>query len=87
MQGASGQQRVPTRTIKDYEVWIPTVEEQRKIVAHIEDEIQKIDGLKTQLFLQIERVESYRTSLVSEVVTGKIDVRDFNPEPMEADPS
>jgi len=34
--------------------------------------------------MQTEKIQSYRASLISEAVTGKIDVRGFNPEPTEA---
>lgn len=51
-------------------------EEQTAIVAHIEAECSRLDAIIDKFKKQIELFEEYRTTLISEVVTGKIDVRD-----------
>lgn len=63
-------------SIRNLIVALPPLDEQRKIVEYLEKNIAVIKGLiekeeKLILFLQ-----EYRTSLISEAVTGKIDVRD-----------
>ena len=43
MQGAAGQRRVPISFLANYEIPLPPIEEQRKIVARIEKQFAKID--------------------------------------------
>lgn len=70
--------------IADLEVFIPPLDEQQEIVAFIKNKLEKVSSGIKQIRNQITKIESYRTSLISEAVTGKIDVRGFKPEPMEA---
>jgi ATP-dependent DNA helicase RecG len=46
------------------------------IVAYIETECSRLDTIIEKFKKQIEIFKEYRTTLISEVVTGKIDVRD-----------
>jgi type I restriction enzyme S subunit len=77
MQGSAGQQRVPLRFLKDFLLWLPNITEQKAIIEYIELETKKVETLIDQLTQQITKMEAYRTSLISEAVTGKIDVRNF----------
>lgn len=56
---------------------IPAVneEEQTAIVQHIETKRSRIDAIISKFKRQIELLKEYRTALISEAVTGKIDVR------------
>ena len=49
--------------------------EQSAIVQHIETKCRKIDTIISKFKRQIELLKEYRTALISEAVTGKIDVR------------
>ena len=67
---------------------VPCVEEQQAIVDCIEKETAFIDQIICRAEREVELIQEYRTRLVSDVVTGKVDVRaidipDF--EPVEAD--
>jgi len=62
--------------IKDLEIVCPPLPEQQQIVKHLDKETQKIDTLIEKENKRIELLKEYRQSLISEVVTGKIDVRD-----------
>lgn len=53
----------------------PTIEEQEKIVTHIEIGIKDVDLSISELQFQIEDLKSYKSSLITEAVTGKIDLR------------
>ena len=55
----------------------PIKEEQNKIVKHIENEMDKMDLLISKANESIQKLKEYRQSLISEAVTGKIDVRDW----------
>jgi len=55
---------------------IPPLPEQQKIVSYIEEKISKIDNLIQLQQKQIEKLKEYKTTLIDEVVTGKIKVFD-----------
>lgn len=55
---------------------MPSFEEQQEIVAYIEQQTAQINLLKGKIAKQISFLEEYRTRLISDVVTGQIDVRD-----------
>lgn len=57
-------------------VFIPPPEEQRKIVAHLDAELMKIDRAVGAMRRQIELLREYRTRLISDAVTGRIDLRE-----------
>ncbi|MCY4372468.1 MAG: restriction endonuclease subunit S [Spirochaetaceae bacterium] len=53
----------------------PPVEEQRAIAIFLDREMTRIDALRSRVNSAIERLEEYRTALITAAVTGKIDVR------------
>ena len=53
----------------------PPIEEQKEIVKHIEKMTKMVNVAIKKVQKQIEKLQEYRTTLISEVVTGKIDVR------------
>jgi type I restriction enzyme, S subunit len=53
----------------------PPIEEQMDIVVYIQRETHKIDQSVARLGKEIDLLKEYRTALISEVVTGKLDVR------------
>ena len=53
----------------------PSIAEQHCIVDYIADKTQTIVQLLQRAYKQIELLKEYRQSLISEAVTGKIDVR------------
>ncbi|EMR04681.1 restriction endonuclease subunit S [Cesiribacter andamanensis] len=67
--------------IKNFQFPIPPVEEVGLIVSEIEKNCQLIDRLAEQNTLAINKLKEYRSSLITHAVTGKIDVRQYAPEP------
>ena len=55
-----------------------SIEEQQQIVEYLDEQTQKIDSTIEKETQRIELLKEYRQSLISEVVTGKVDVRDYN---------
>ena len=55
----------------------PPLDEQIVIVKHLDIEIGKLDTLISKYQKQIDLMQEYRTSLISQAVTGKIDVREW----------
>jgi type I restriction enzyme S subunit len=60
-------------------IFPPSVEEQNEILDYIKQETSKIETLISKYQKQIELMQEYRTALISQAVTGKIDVRDWKP--------
>jgi type I restriction enzyme S subunit len=63
--------------ILELEVAVPTIEEQRNIVACLGRETAELDALTAEAERGIELLQERRTALISAAVTGKIDVREF----------
>lgn len=79
MYGAGGQKRVPEEFMKDFIVGVPPLTEQIRIVHFIKKELTNIDQLSTKVTEAIEKLKEYRTSLITSAVTGKIDLRNWQP--------
>jgi type I restriction enzyme S subunit len=54
---------------------IPSILEQKKIINFIEEETEKLDHSIEKYKLEIYLFQEYRTRLIADVVTGKLDVR------------
>lgn len=55
---------------------LPSIEEQDKIVAYLGEKTSKIDAAIAKAQKEIELIKQYRQVLISQAVTGKIDVRE-----------
>lgn len=71
----SAQPNLSMENLGNFYVPFPPVSEQSAIVSHIETECARLDTIIDKFKKQIELFKEYRTTLISEVVTGKIDVR------------
>ena len=76
MTGAAGQQRVPQSFVANYPILLPPIPEQAAIVAHLDKLTSDIDAAIAHTRREIELLEEYRTRLIADVVTGKLDVRE-----------
>ena len=54
---------------------VPPIDEQKKIVAFLDQEFGKIEQAISRLHREIDLIREYRTRLIADVVTGKLDVR------------
>lgn len=75
MQGVAGQKRVTNDFVQDFIIGVPSIDEQKSISSYLEGKIKQIDTQISRENKLIEYLKEYRTALISEVVTGKIDVR------------
>jgi len=57
----------------------PPIEEQKELIEYIEKETSTIETLISKYQKQIDLMQEYRTALISQAVTGKIDVREWKP--------
>lgn len=75
MTGAAGQQRIPSDFVKNYPIGLPPIDEQLEILEHIQEKSAEIDQAIFRAQREIELMREYRTRLISDVVTGQVDVR------------
>jgi type I restriction enzyme, S subunit len=66
--------------MKSLEMTVPPIDEQSAILNYINNENLTFDNLISKYQKQIELMQEYRTSLISQAVTGKIDVREWQPK-------
>ncbi|MDA9809525.1 restriction endonuclease subunit S, partial [Flavobacteriales bacterium] len=83
----SAQPNLAMGKLSNFPVLLPTSQEQKEIVNFIETETSKVEKTISTIEKEITLVEEYKTALIAEAVTGKIDVRDFKvpntEEPLE----
>ncbi|WP_055075634.1 restriction endonuclease subunit S [Pseudanabaena sp. 'Roaring Creek'] len=70
-------QNVSAEKYANLVVSVPPLEEQNIIIKYLNSETARIDEAIDNVRSQIEKLEEYRTVLISDTVTGKIDVRGF----------
>jgi type I restriction-modification system DNA methylase subunit len=75
MYGAGGQKRVPESFVKNFVGLIPPIEEQKQATIFLDQETAKIDALIAEQQRLIGLLRERRSTLISDVVTGQIDVR------------
>jgi type I restriction enzyme S subunit len=63
---------------------VPPLDEQMAILRHIEEISGQFDKLEKLAVSQSELLHERRTALISAAVTGKIDVRGWQPPPAAA---
>ena len=77
-QGVSsmGRWRLQTETFKNFILPKPPIREQEELVKILECKIKEIEMLKNKLILNIQKLKEAKQSLISEAVTGKIEILD-----------
>jgi type I restriction enzyme S subunit len=71
--------RIGLTVLKKLKILAPPIEEQNLIAEKLMIEELKINSIMSKLDIQIQKLQTYRQSLILEAVTGKIDVRDWEP--------
>ncbi|MBN8641607.1 MAG: restriction endonuclease subunit S [Flavobacteriales bacterium] len=71
--------RIGLTVLKKLKILAPPIEEQNLIVEELMIQELKINSIVSKLDKQIQKLQFYRQSIISEAVTGKIDVRDWQP--------
>jgi type I restriction enzyme S subunit len=67
---------VNVETIRNYWLTDPPLSEQSAISAYLDEETAKLDALIKKVEEAVERLQEYRTALITAAITGKIDVRE-----------
>jgi type I restriction enzyme S subunit len=73
-------------TLRCFPLWLPEVEEQEHILRWTRERVASLDSTATRAESEASLMREYRTRLIADVVTGKLDVREVAAElPAEAD--
>jgi type I restriction enzyme, S subunit len=76
VSGAEGlANNIAQSAIRELLIVLPPLKEQEDIMRILEHKILKIDSQKQQMNMAIDRLKEYRTALITNAVTGSIDVR------------
>jgi type I restriction enzyme S subunit len=68
------------------ECLVPSLDEQRATVGHIDDGLQRLAALQSEAEYATGFLKERRSALISAAVTGKIDVRGYAETPADALP-
>lgn len=64
------------QSIKDMRLLLPPSHERTSIVSWLRDELENLSVAKSKAEKEISLIKEYRTRLIADVVTGKLDVRE-----------
>lgn len=79
-QSGTNREGLNFEQLKNFDIPLPSKEEQQSILDYLISETSTIDTLISKYQKQIDLMQEYRTSLISQTVTGKIDVREWQPK-------
>jgi type I restriction enzyme S subunit len=85
MTGAAGQQRVPLEFVKNFGIPVPPLDEQDKILSSLQTATMEQDAAIDRIKLEMGFLREYRERIVADVVTGRVDVRGWKPDPGDQD--
>ena len=74
---AGGQGNLNVKNVERYRIPLPPIDEQKQIIEYLDNYRLEMDNLITKYQKQIDLMQEYRTALISQAVTGKIDVREW----------
>ena len=77
---SDAQPNVLVRDLRRFMIPTPPYEEQKEIAGVIIKELNTLNTIISKYQKQIDLMQEYRTSLISQTVTGKIDVREWQPK-------
>lgn len=78
LSNGGGQPNLNQDDLKKIKLALPTIHEQELIVRNLEKEIKRTDTLQDKINRIIINLKEYRSALITQAVTGKIDVRNLN---------
>lgn len=74
MSGTGGLKRVSSEYFRDTPIPLPPLPEQERIVAHLDSACSELDAAEAAIRKQIALLQELRTRLVSDAVTGAVEV-------------
>lgn len=77
LNSSNAQPLITGTKVLDVVTPMPSLNEQIKIANYLDDKTSMIDETIDQITVQIVELKSYKSTLITEAVTGKIDLRDW----------
>ncbi len=74
-QNGASREGLTLSSIRDLKVLVPSINEQEEILIFISNQCRKIILISQKARREISLLNEYRTRLITDVVTGKLDVR------------
>ena len=74
MVGTGGLKRVSPKFVSNYQMGVPSLDEQKQIADYLDEKCAKIDEIIALRTEQINQLKEYKKSLIYEHVTGKKEV-------------
>lgn len=75
LSSGGGQPNLSQDDLRQVRLTVPPKDEQLAIAEYLDVETARIDALLAKVETAVERLQEYRTALITAAVTGKIDVR------------
>jgi len=85
LSNGGGQPNLNQDELSKIRIPLPPIEEQELIISFIKNEVTKIDNISSTTQKITDSLREYRSTLITQAVTGKIDVRDFNSDQQGAE--
>ena len=79
LNSSNAQPLITGTKVLDVVTPMPSLNEQIMIANYLDDKTSMIDETIDKISVQIVELKSYKSSLITEAVTGKIDLRDWKP--------
>lgn len=76
----SAMPRITLTKLNEFVVCVPPPNEQKEISVFVDNKVEQIDKTLLELESQIHDLKSYKSALITEAVTGKIDLREWKPK-------
>ena len=87
ISGAEGlANNLPLSSLRAFHFVVPNIDEQRNVVAYVRTVADKLGAAASRAWREASLVDEYRTRLIADVVTGKLDVREAAAGLPEVDP-
>lgn len=77
-KGTTNVSAIYYKDLSKIDICVPNFEEQKLIADFLKNEENKIEITISKIEKEIALTEEYKTSIIAEAVTGKIDVREYN---------
>lgn len=81
MTGAVGQKRVPADYLRDCEIPVPSLDEQKRIVAEIESRFERADALETAVDRALNDAEKLKQAVLKKAFSGELVPQNPDDEP------
>lgn len=79
LASGGGQPNISQAIIANFKTILPPLSEQQEIADFLDEKTAKIDSLIEELTKQLDELAEYKQAVITEAVTGKVDVRDYKP--------